>query len=345
METDQQPDFRRSGIAAHRGPWIAGCVCLAVFLVLYLVTGYASGYGQIVDGHAVFIRRSLLALMRKDYRMDEGEWGFGYFVPLAAAGLFWFRREELLATPVRPALGWGAAVLVFGFVLYWAGYRGEQKYFGYAAGQILILGAILWFLGWTWFRKVFWLWALIGMMWPWRFLISRISSPLQLVMAKLTSAFLNLIGVGNVANGSAVMTETRDPVSGGFINMDIDVACSGMRSLFALVMIGLVFAFLRVRVEWKRWVLMAFVPLVAIAGNFVRMLLLYGGSRAWGTAFAIGKDEHHMSRYHMFAGLMVFVVALILLSILVEFLNHGLRVFRRAKVVRSRVTSAAPETP
>ena len=341
MKETTHPEIEPPTIAPGRGAWIAAGVCLALFLVLYLVMGYASGYGKVIDGQVAFIREPLWLQMRADYGRDGGEWGFGYFVPFAVAGLFWFRRKELLTTPVRPAMAWGALVLAIGFIIYWAGYRGEQKYFGYAAGQIIALGAILWFLGWPWFRKLFWLWALLGLMWPWRFLIGRISAPLQLVMVKLTSGFLNLIGVGAVTSGSAVMTDSVDPVTGDFINMDIDVACSGMRSLFALVMIGLVFAFFRVQEEWKRWVLMACVPLVAIAGNFVRMLILYGGSRAWGTEFAIGKDHNDMSGYHLFAGLMVFVVALVLLSILVELLNHGVRFLKSSKVVRKQVVSEA----
>ena len=313
-------------------------VCVIIALLLVVVLGYASGYGQLVDGHVVFIRESLWSNMRMDYTRDGGEWGFGYFVPFAVAGLFWFRRKEILATPVHPALLAGGLVLVFGFLMYWAGYRGEQKYFGYAGCQILVLGGILWFLGWKWFGKVFWLWALLGMMWPWRFLIERVSAPLQLILAKSGSAFLNLIGVDAATSGSAIHTNTMDPIANTFISLDIDVACSGMRSLFALIMIGLVFSFLRVQEEWKRWVLMACVPIVAIVGNFVRLMMLYGGSSAWGMKFAVG-SEHNMSPYHMFAGLVVFVVALVILSIVVEILNRGSRFFQKRRVVTKQVVS------
>jgi len=139
-----------------------------------------------------------------------------------------------------------------------------------------------------------------------------------------------------VSHGSAVSTDTQDPITSKFISLDIDVACSGMRSLFALVMIGMVFAFLRVKDEWKRWVLMICVPLIAVAGNFVRMLLLYVGSRLWGTEMAIG-GEKQMSPYHMLAGLAVFAVALVLMSILVDLLEKGKRFFKRNQVVRKQV--------
>ncbi|MGJ8723031.1 MAG: exosortase/archaeosortase family protein [Roseibacillus sp.] len=313
-------------------------VISVVFLVMFTLLGYSSGYGTVVDGGVVFLRSSLLSHMKADYSRDGGEWSFGYFVPFAVGALFWFRRKELLGTEVKPALVVGGAICVMAFLLYWAGYRGEQKYFGYAAGQLLALGAIFWFLGWGWFRKLFWLWVLLGMMWPWRFLIGRISAPLQMAMVKLTSGFMNLIGVDAVASGSSLSTASTDPVTSLPISLDVDVACSGMRSLFALTMIGLVFAFLRVKDEWKRWALMAFVPVVAILGNFVRMLMLYFGSVLWGTDFAIG-ENHEMSAFHMLAGLMVFVVALILMSGLVGIFEGGWKkFFTRRKVTIKKVS-------
>lgn len=309
--------------------------CFLVFFLLLRFVGYSSGYGVVVDNSVVYVRVPLLTMMFKDYGMDQGEWSFGYFVPFAVGILFWLRREDLLKTKIRPSVVVGGFVCLFALVFYWAGYRGEQKYFGYAAGQLLTLGAILWFLGWAWFRKVFWLWVLLGMMWPWRFLIDRISAPLQMAMVKLTSGFMNLIGVDAVASGSSLSTASLDPVTSIPISLDVDVACSGMRSLFALTMIGLVFAFLRVKGEWKRWALMAFVPVVAILGNFVRMLMLYFGSVLWGTKIAIG-EKHEMSAFHMIAGLMVFVVALILMSGLVAVFEGGWKknLARRKMVVR-----------
>lgn len=322
----------------NRSAWISFASCCLVFSFLYFFFGFASGYGQSVNGEILFIRRSLFADMQLDYSRDGGEWNFGYFVPFAVVVLFWIRRREFLTIPARPSLLFGGLILCFGFFLYWAGFRGEQKYFGYAAGQILVCGTIIWFLGWVWFQRVFWLWALLGMMWPWRFLIEPISNPLQKLLASSTAAFLKFFNIGAVASGSSVGTDTPDPVSGNFINLDIDVACSGMRSLFALVMIGMVFAFLRVKDEWKRWVLMLCVPFIAVAGNFVRMLLLYGGSRVWGTGFAIGKEQQ-MSPYHMLAGLAVFGVALVLMTLLVDVLEKGKRFFKRRKAVKKSVVT------
>lgn len=325
-----------SKMTAHtKETWITCATLTLIFTFMFVFLGYSSGYGRIIDGEVAFVRASMAKTMVADYQKDGGEWSFGYAVPFLVAGLFWFRRKELLETNVKPAVVSGGIILLLGFLIFWAGYRGEQKYFGYAAGQILALGCIVWFLGWAWFRRVFWLWALLGMMWPWRFLIGQVSAPLQLIMVKSTTVFLKLFGVGAVASGSGILTDTKDPITGQFINLDVDVACSGMRSLFAMVMIGLVFAFLRLRVEWKRWVLMVFVPVVAVVANFVRMLILYGGSRMWGTEFAIGKEG--MSGYHLLAGLAVFFVAMILLVSMVAVMDGELKIFKRRQVSRRQV--------
>ena len=326
---------------------IAIAVFFLALLVMWTYLGYSSGYGQVVDGGVVYIRKPLVYHMMQDYKRDGGEWSFGYFVPFAVAGLFWFRRKQLLQTSAEPSYWIGGLILLASFVIYWAGHRGEQKYFGYVAGQLFVLGALFWFLGWKWFKNVFWLWALLGMMWPWRLLIDFVSQPLQMIMVRLTSAFMDLIGVPAAASGSALSTATLDPVTAKPISLDIHVECSGMRSLFALVMIGLVFSFLRVNTEWKRWVLMLFVPVVAVAGNFVRMLMLYFGSVWKGTEFAIGDglEGHAMSHFHLFSGLMVFVVALALMTLIAAILEGGVKkVFSRSKVVSRRVVQTREVT-
>ena len=205
------------------------------------------------------------------------------------------------------------------------------------------MGTILWFLGWAWFKKGFWLWCLFGMTWPLVFLIQPISFPLQKVMVVLTANFLQLIGVGAVADGTSIFTNTLDPQSGNPINLNIAAACSGLRSLFALIMIGLIFAAIMLKSEWKRCVLMLTIPIVAIAANFVRMLMLYFGSKFGGAEFAIGRGEGKESAYHIGSGLVVFVVALILVSLIVRVLNHGFVVFKKRETVRRVVGPQAGE--
>ncbi len=306
-------------------PVIAGSL---VFLWLVFGQGYATGYFEDRD--------PLWEDMKHGYGRFDNEWSFGYFVPLAVGLLAWVLRKEFAAIPIRPSL-WGLPILCLSFFFYFGGYRANVTYIGFFACQMLVAGIIVWFLGWGWFRKAFWLWLLFGMFWPFDFLIKPISFPLRMIMVELTSTYLNLTGVHAIPDGTNILTDTLDPKTGDPISLNIAIACSGLRSLFALIMIGLVFASLMLKTDWKRLVLMLCIPFVAIAGNFVRMLMLYYGSRFGGTKFAIGEGHGNESTYHIGSGLVIFVVALILVSLLVEILNQGFSRFFRKRKVRSRV--------
>lgn len=313
--------------------WVPVGVCAVVALYLFTVQGYSTGY--------LFERKTLLHDMLQGYKLDGGEWGFGRFIPLVIAGLFYTQRKQLLQVPVKPDYLLGGICLVLGFFFYFGGYKANEKYVGFASGQILAAGMILWFLGKEWFFKTFWLWVLLGMMWPWRFLIEPIAFPLQLTMVKLTSGFLDMIGVEVSTRGTAILTDTVDPKDGDMISLNIAAACSGLRSLFALIMIGLIIGYLQLKEDWKRVVLMFCVPLVAVAGNFVRMLMLYFGSKYGGSEFAIGLGEGKESTYHINSGLVVFMVAVVLMLTIVQILNKGAGYFARRKLVVRSVEKMA----
>lgn len=306
-------------------------ISLLLLFWLVFVQGYSTGYFDSRD--------PLWEDMKYGYARFENEWSFGYFVPFAVGLLAWVQRREFSKLAVEPSL-WGALILGVGFFFYFGGYRANVTYIGFAGCQLVIAGLLVWFLGWNWFRKAFWLWLLFGMFWPFDFLIKPISFPLRMIMVHLTSGYLNLTGVHAIPEGTEILTDTLDPKTGEPISLNIAIACSGLRSLFALIMIGLVFAALMLKTDWKRLVLMLCIPLVAIAGNFVRMLMLYYGSRFGGTKFAIGEGHGNESSYHIGSGLVIFVVALILVTLLVEILNQGFSRFFRKRKVRSRVVRA-----
>lgn len=320
-------------VRMSRVSWVKLALVVVALGWLLFFQPYATGYFENRD--------PLFEDVLTGFQRDGGEWSFGYFVPFIVALLFYFKREELLAVPVRPSFWFGLPVLILGFALYFGGYKANVTYGGYLALQILLAGVCLWFLGLRWFLKSFWLWCLLGMMWPNVFLIQPISTPLRKIMVHLTSSFLDLIGVDALRNGMAIMTDTPDPITGEPVILSIAQDCSGLRSLFALVMIGFVFAAFTLRKEWQRWLLMATVPIVAVAGNFVRMLMLYFGSKYGGTSFAIGEGHGNESTYHIASGMVVFVVALVLLTSFVELMKNGFRWKRKkTKVTRTVVGSS-----
>ncbi|QQL45627.1 exosortase/archaeosortase family protein [Sulfuriroseicoccus oceanibius] len=318
--------------------WGPVAIVLACLVVMFGFQGYATGY--------MFERDTLASLMAHGYQVDGAEWGFGWFVLPAIAVLLWLTRDRYKDLAIEPSPKIGAALLVLGFFLYFGGYKANQQYFGYAAGQVIAAGCIFWFLGKRWFFQAFWLWCLLGMLWPLRFLIEPVSFPLQLVMVKISAGAFNLLGDPAVANGTAITTTKIDPITGETIRLNVAAACSGLRSLFALTMIGLIFSYVVLKKNWQRVVFMCMVPVFTIAGNFVRMMMLYFGAAAKGSEWAIGQGEKDPSKFHIYAGLAVFVVALLCMISVGDLLNRGGKMFKRRKtVVRSVKRGQSATTP
>jgi len=79
-----------------------------------------------------------------------------------------------------------------------------------------------------------------------------------------------------------------------------------------LMMVGALFAHFTMPNPWKKWALfLATIPL-AVLGNFARILMLTLGTLAFGSTFALGKDPLNApSWFHLAAGYLVFIVALL----------------------------------
>lgn len=309
-----------------------GCVAL-VMGYLYFGFGYSTGYQ--------FERSTLWSNMRQGYRMEQAEWAFGYFVPPVVLILFFVTRKRFANLTARPSY-LGLVVLALACFIYFGGYKANEKYVGYFAGQLFVAGFVLWFLGVEFFRRAFWLWVLFGLTWPLVFLIEPIASPLQLLMTKLTEGYLRLTGVEVVRSGTSLYSPPAEGMAAGErFSLGIAVACSGLRSLFALGMVSLIYGYISLRKSWQRLFLAVSAVPFAIFGNLVRMLLLYYGTIWFSKDFAIGSDEHP-SVFHIGAGIAVFVVALVCMLILVEVLNRGFNSLKR-KRVRTRVVGMNAE--
>jgi exosortase len=147
---------------------------------------------------------------------------------------------------------------------------------------------------------------------PFYFLDNIISFPLRGVMCELSQGFLNLIGVDTMRVGTALVSAPDYAAGlkqGERFALDVANPCSGIRSLFALMMVSALYAHLTLDKTWQKLVLFALSPALAVAGNFARMLMLTFGTILMGSGVAIGTEENPTT-YHMAAGFFVFVVAL-----------------------------------
>jgi len=273
---------------------------------LYVLMPYATGYGA--------ERRSIAYWLWHFWR--DPDWQHGALVLPIMAVLLWRKREELFVRKAdRPELRgtwWGLPVVVLAMFAYFVGYRANIYYFGYFSAQLLVGGLIVWLLGWRWFSRLLFFWCLLGFMWPLYFLESRIGFPLRMLMTDLSSGVLDVLSIEHWRQGTALLSPP-DPGGGLAVGdrfaLEVANPCSGIRSLFALLMVGALFGYLTLRHAWQWMALCASAIPLAVIGNAVRIFLLLVATSLFGSDFAIGKDDA-MSAFHFAAGIAVFLVAL-----------------------------------
>ena len=116
-----------------------GFVLLLLCYFIFYKQGYTTGYGH----ERVTLSEDIVG----GYKAQGGDWSFGRIILPAVLVLAWFTRGRYKDLKVNPSYVLGGLVLLFGFSLYFTGYKANQKYFGFASGQIIVMGMVLWFLG------------------------------------------------------------------------------------------------------------------------------------------------------------------------------------------------------
>lgn len=278
----------------------------AVLVLLFLIWPY-----QQWDYHS---RESILTGWGR-WVSKHADWQFCLLVPLLVGWLVWLRREELCRLPLQGT--WrGLLPLGLGLFFYWIGYKANTGYPGFLAVQFVLSGFILLVAGTAWFRTLSFAWLFLFFTWPMQPLEDSLASPLRPQTAAMAATVLNAVNVPALNEGSALQS-APDAESGKQIgdvfSLDVDAKCSGINSLFALMMISALLGYLALKRPRSRLVLFACAVPLAVAGNVVRLLLLVAGTKQFGADFAVGRhigEHQEMSPYHTFAGFAVFGIAL-----------------------------------
>ena len=287
--------------------WRAG-LALAVLTLVGLFWGLP--YQQWDFGY----RTSVLNGWMK-WVIEKADWNFCLVVPVITGALIWLRRAELRAQPWKG--DWlGLPVLAAGLFVYWVGYKADTGYPGFLAVQLLFAGLVLLIAGRGWMRTLFFAWLFLFFTWPMQPLEDSVASPLRPRTAAITARILSLFGMPSVSEGSALQSAAdaeRGLALGDRFSLDIDAKCSGINSLFALMMISALLGYLALKSPKSRLVLFVSAIPLAVLGNIARLVMLAYGSVWFGADFAVGKrigEHQEMSLYHTCAGFAVFGVAL-----------------------------------
>ena len=315
----------------HAISWIT----LDLSLVLLLaVQPYAAGYGH--------FRRTICAELFMQWH--DATWQHGALLPFIVGFLIWRRRNDVAQLP-ESSSRWGFALIICSLLVYFAGFRANNFYCGYLGIMTLLAGASLWFEGSRRSRSRLFAWLMLGFMWPLPFLEESIGYHMRLLMVRATGFVLNTIGVESLVSGTALQSMPNIEFgrkAGDLFNVGIEGPCSGMRSLFALLVVGALFSYFRQRVMWRRLALFSTILPIAIAANMVRILVLIFAAMVFGQSWAIGDAANKISAFHEFTGIGIFLVALLLLQFASWLLNRccGGLGFKHSRTVTRQVVAS-----
>jgi hypothetical protein len=299
MNSEKSPVDWRSLTAPN--VLLALAVAAGAFFVLFGWFPYASGYGA--------TRVNAFRFMEFVWRSPE--WEHCWLVPFAVIGLLYYRRKDLSEIPVSGS--WlGLAALLGVLFVYWVGYLADNIYLGYAALLGFVGASALWMLGWNWLKALSFPIAFLVFMFPLPFMDNFLAFPLRIFMSAVSVGFLNLIGLSCLQSGTAIVSApdfAAGLAQGQRFAVDVADPCSGIRSLFALMMVSALYGYLVMDRPWKKWVIFLSSMPLAVAGNFARIIMLTLGTITLGPETAIGSMEEP-SLFHQASGFLVFGVAL-----------------------------------
>ena len=315
---------------------IAGLGVVPALLVIYGLVPYT--YSHLEFGSQLVSVFHALWIMWQFFP----DFQYGMIVPLLACVVVYAQRKKLATLPVT---GWwpGLLFVLLSLALYWAGRRVDNQYVGFFSIQILLASLVLWILGWRWLVALAFPLAFLVFTWPMPFLDNVVTFPLRMFMSSLSVTVMNIFGLAAVQNGTGIFSAANPDVhvaEGQLFQVDVADPCSGIRSLFALMMVSALYGYFSLKSPWLRALLfLSSIPL-AIAGNLVRILLLTLGIISVGAPAAIGTLDKP-SWFHEGAGFAVFLVALGGMLLVCHLLSSSPREWQR----KWRALSSPPKPP
>ena len=239
---------------------------------------------------------------------NDPNFSHGFFVPLFSGFILWQERSRLAALTPQPSW-WGLPILGVGMCVLIVGQMGAELFLSRLSLLIALAGLIALFLGWNFFRALWFPWAFLLLMIPIPAIVfQQITFPLQLLASKVASTTLPWMGVPVLREGNVIVLPT--------MALEVAEACSGIRSLMSLATLAIIYGYLMERKVGVRVLLaIASIP-IAVAANSLRIV-------GTGLLVQYWDPEKAQGFFHEFSGWLIFVVSLGMLY----FLHRIVRIF------------------
>jgi exosortase len=228
--------------------------------------------GQVTSGiQAILLGVVLLAAFWPILLGIYGSWfdersymEHGILVVPAAAYMAWAKRDKLASIPIRPSR-WAVVFLLWGALQALLGEVGEWVWVSRTAFLISLVGCIALVYGFQMIKELAYpLGTLILMIAPPNFVFENLTLRLQLLASRLGADALEALGYSVLREGNIL-----EMVG---IKLSVEEACSGIRSLVAIVFMCVLYNYFFVEKKSMRiWILGFAIP-IAILGNAARIV-------------------------------------------------------------------------
>jgi len=224
---------------------------------------------------------------------DDHSHGFA-IIPLALY-FIWQKRAALLDEEFRGA--WpGLLIAVLSLLCYVVAKKGEMQTVSSASMIFFLWGSTIYLFGYRIFRACLFPLLLLFVMVPVPAqIIAALTIPLQVIVSKMSVGFASIIGVPIYREGNVIN------LPGG--TFEVVQACSGLRSIMALLTLGAVVAYWTLKSNLLRGTLFLLAIPIAVAVNIMRVFFLVA-------IFHYGNVNLSEGVGHTTLGLVVFVAAL-----------------------------------
>lgn len=248
-------------------------------------------------GVMALLYRAIVPYLIHQWAEDE-DYTHGFLIVPLALYFVWEKREKLKSMLAGPSLA-GAGLLAAGLLTLIVGEIGADLFLQ-RFSLILVLGGLVWLiLGKQYLDELVFPLAFLIFMIPLPAIVmNAIAFPLQLFAAQTATVCMEAAGIPVLREGNTIVLANT--------TLEVVEACSGIRSLQALLALGAVYGYFTQKSAWKRWALLFLSIPIAILANAFRVAGTGFLAQYIGPAAAQGF-------YHAFAGWIVFAVAFVLL--------------------------------
>jgi exosortase len=218
----------------------------------------------------------------------------GFFVPVFSLYLLWEGRAKLAALRVKPSWS-GLVILLFALLALVLGTISSAFFLSRISILLLICGMVVFLAGWKHLAVISFPLAFLILMIPSSTVVEQLTFPLQILASKTASFLLATAGVSAVREGNIILLPSA--------RLEVAEACSGVRSLFSLITLTVIYGYITETKVGVR-VLLALIAIpTSILANALRIAVTGVAVEYWGVETAQGM-------LHLFSGWLIFAGSL-----------------------------------